>query len=147
MVQNPPAGMPRVIPYLHYTALPAALDWLERAFGLRRTLVMPGPDGSPMHAEMVLADGVIMMGPEAPEHDARSPQALGVVHSGLYIYVDELDAHYERAKAAGAKIVMPLEEMFWGDRMYTVLDLEGHHWSFAQHVRDVPPEQMKPPGM
>lgn len=145
MVKNPPEDMPRVTPYLYYNDLSAAMEWLKRVFGLQVRFVMPGPDGQPMHGEMTMADGVIMMGKADPERRAKSPADLGAASQGLYIYVDDVDTHCDRAKAAGATIVMPLEEMFWGDRMYAAVDLEGHQWTFAQHVKDVPPEEMKPP--
>ncbi len=146
MVANPPENMPRISPYLHYRDPGAAIKWLEKAFGLEVRFSMPDKKGSIMHAEMTYQDGVVMLGPAAPQYGNKSPLDLdGIVSQGLYIYVDDVDAHYRRAKEAGAKIQMELEDMFWGDRMYSAADLEGHHWSFAQHVKEVPPEEMQPP--
>ncbi len=99
-----------------------------------------------MHAEMGLHDAVIMMGPASTERRVQSPQDLGGVSQSLYIYVDDVDVHYEHAKAAGAMILMEPDEMFWRDRIYAVADLEGHQWTFAQHVKDIPPEKMQLPG-
>jgi uncharacterized glyoxalase superfamily protein PhnB len=145
MPQNPPEGMPRISPYLFYTDVPAALDWLAKVFGFELRLSMPGADGSIMHAEMILGDGVIMMGPASEEQDTRSPRELPGVNQSLYVYVDDVNAHFQRAKASGAAIVTEPVEMFWGDRMYSARDLEGHHWSFAQHVKEVAPEDLNPP--
>ncbi len=144
--RNPPEGMPRISPYLFYRDLPAALEWLEKAFGLETRMTVPGPDGKPAHAEMTLADGLVMMGPASDERKTKSPQDLPAVNQSLYVYVDDVEAHFARAKASGAKISAELETMFWGDRMYTAHDCEGHHWTFAQCVKVVPPGELKPPG-
>ena len=146
MPANPPAGMPRMIPYLFYNDLPAALDWLAKAFGLETRMSMAGPEGQVMHAEMQLRDAVIMMGPASDEQGSKSPADLPGVNQSLYVYVDDVNAHHQQAKKAGARIMSEPEDMFWGDRMYYAQDIEGHHWNFAQHVREVAPEDMKPPG-
>jgi uncharacterized glyoxalase superfamily protein PhnB len=143
MPQNPPADTPRIAPYLYYEDVAAALDWLGRAFGFREHVRMPGSDGSIMHAEMKLADGVVMMGRPGPEY--RNPKRLGQVTQSLYVYVEDVDLHYVRAKTAGATILEEPTDQFYGDRRYGAADPEGHHWYFAQHVRDVAPEDMKPP--
>ncbi len=146
MAQTPPEGMPRMTPYLFYNDLAAALQWLEKAFGFQPRMSMPGPNGEIVHAEMALEDAVIMMGPASDERGARSPQDLPAVTQSLYVYVDDIAAHFAQAKGVGAKIMSEPQDMFWGDRMYYALDCEGHHWNFAQHVRDIAPEDMKPPG-
>jgi uncharacterized glyoxalase superfamily protein PhnB len=145
MVKNPPENMPRITPYLYYKDLAAAMEWVGRAFGLSVRFAMPGPDGKPIHGEMTYADGVVMMGPTGPQCDGKSPKDLGGASQGLYIYVDDVDAHYRRAKEAGARITMEPADMFWGDRVYGALDLEGHLWSFARHIKEVAPEDMKLP--
>ena len=142
MIQNPPNNMPRISPYLLYEDVAGALDWLARAFGFRERLRLPGPEGKVVHAEMELAEGVIMMG--NPGADFRNPKQLGRVTQYLYVYVDDVDRHYEQAKRAGATILAAPEDQFYGDRRYQAEDLEGHRWSFAQHVRDVAPEDMSP---
>lgn len=143
MPKNPPENMPRISPYLYYEDVANALAFLSSAFGFEERLRMPGPDGGILHAEMELADGVIMLG--GPGADYRSPQRLGGVTQSLYVYVDDVDDHFERARAAKAKILEKPEDQFYGDRRYAAEDPEGHHWFFAQHVRDVAPEDMKPP--
>jgi uncharacterized glyoxalase superfamily protein PhnB len=99
-----------------------------------------------MHAEMDVEDSVIMMSPTSGSDVWKSPKSLGgSVTLGLYVYVGDVDSHCARARSAGATVVSDLEDMFWGDRTYVVEDLEGHRWTFAQHVRDVAPDQMDPP--
>jgi PhnB protein len=143
MPRNPPEDMPRISPYLLYEDVAGALEWLTRAFGLKERMRLPRPDGTVGHAEMELADGVIMMGNPGPEY--RNPKRLGAVTGSLYVYVDDVDKHFERAKGAGAKIREEPADQFYGDRRYGAEDPEGHHWFFAQRVRDVAPEDMKPP--
>lgn len=144
MVQNPPENMPRITPYLLYTDVESALAWLSKAFGFCERLRFPGPDGKITHAEMESGDSLIMMGNPGPDY--RNPKQLGQVTHHTYIYVDDVDQHYEQAKRAGAMILEPPEDQFYGDRRYGAEDPEGHHWYFAQHVRDVAPEDMKMPG-
>ena len=143
MPKNPPDNMPRISAYLLYEDVAAALDWLARAFGFRERMRMPGAEGKILHAEMELADGVIMMG--NPGADYRNPKRLGHVTQHLYVYVDDVDGHYEHARQAGAAILAEPEDQFYGDRRYGAEDPEGHQWFFAQHVRDVSPEDMAPP--
>jgi uncharacterized glyoxalase superfamily protein PhnB len=145
MAAGPPEGMPSIIPYLHYDDVAGALEWLAKSFGLAVHLSMPGSDGSILHAEMSFGNGMILLGPSNAEHGLRSPRSLDGVNQTLYVYVDDVDAHCRRARAAGAQILKEPVDMFWGDRMYTARDCEGHHWTFAQHVRDVAPGDMKPP--
>jgi PhnB protein len=142
MPSNPPENMPRISPYLYYEDVARALDWLSRAFGLRERMRMPGADGAIVHAEMELADGVVMMGHPGAEY--RNPRRLGAVTQSLYVYVDDVDRHCERAKECGAKVFEEPADQFYGDRRYAAEDPEGHHWYFAQHVRDVAPEDLKP---
>jgi PhnB protein len=141
MVANPPENMPRITPYLLYEDVASALDWLAKVFGLRERVRMPGPDGKITHAEMELADGVVMMGCPGPKY--QNPKRVGHVTQHLYIYVDDVDKHFAHAKEAGALILEEPQDQFYGDRRYGAADPEGHHWFFAQHVRDMAPEDMK----
>ncbi len=143
MPANPPENMPRITPYLYYEDVASALDWLTRAFGFHERLRMPGPHGKITHAEMELAESVIMMG--HPDPNYQNPKRTGHVSQLVSVYVDDVDKHFEQAKGAGATILAEPEDQFYGDRRYLAEDLEGHHWNFAQHVRDVAPEDMKPP--
>jgi PhnB protein len=142
MVDNPPEGFPRVTPYLLYNDVDAALDFMVKAFGFEERVRMPGPDGKAMHAEAGIGAGVVMMG--NPGSDYRNPTALGGATQLVYVYVDDVDAHCETARAAGATILREPADQFYGDRTYGAEDAEGHHWSFSQHVRDVAPEDMRP---
>ena len=142
MAQNPPENMPRITPYVYYEDVAAALDWLAKAFGFQERMRLPGPEGTVTHAEMGLADGVIMLGHPGPDY--QSPKRSGHMSQNVYVYVDDVDKHFEQAKGAGATILAEPEDQFYGDRRYSVEDPEGHHWYFATHVRDVPPEEMKP---
>ena len=143
MPANPPPGMPRITAYLLYEDVAGALDWLTKAFGLRERMRIADPGGRVSHAEMELEEGVVMLG--CPGPDYRNPRRLGAVTQELYLYVDGVDEHFERARAAGAKILEKPTDQFYGDRRYRAADPEGHHWVFAEHVRDVAPEDMKPP--
>ena len=141
MPKNPPANMPRITPYLLYEDVGGAIQWLARAFGFRERMRLTGPNGAIAHAEMQRDDGVIMMGNPGPQY--RNPKQLGHVTQMLYVYVDDVDKHF--ARQAGAKIIDEPADQFYGDRRYAAEDPEGHLWYFAQHVRDVAPEDMKMP--
>jgi len=132
-VQSPPAGMPQIIPQLPYQDVLAAIDFLERAFSFveRRDFRIEYPGG--VHAEMQLGDGIIMLGGPGG-HGAFPPKAEGNPSTLLMVYVEDVDAHYEQARAAGATIVAELADKFFGDRVYEALDREGHRWSFHQHT-------------
>ena len=132
-ITSPPTGVPQIIPQLPYQDVLAAIDFLERAFGfveLRENRI-EHPGG--VHAEMHLGDGVIMLGGPGG-HGAFPPKTEGNPSTLLLVYVDDVDRHCERARAAGATIVAELEDKFFGDRVYEALDREGHRWSFHQHT-------------
>lgn len=145
MAQNPPEGMQRVIPYILYADAPAALEFLGKAFGFEEQMRMPNADGTIMHAEVGYQDNVVMLATAVGEMGHASPKDLPGHHSAIVCYVDDVDAHYAQALAAGATILAELEDKFYGDRMYSAADCEGHQWHFATHVRDVAPEDLKPP--
>lgn len=135
MPKNPPEGYTRITPYLLYEDVDAALAFLERAFGFETRMRIPGPDGRTSHAEAELAGGAVMMGQPGPDY--RGPRHRGGPTVLVHVYVDDVDAHCARAREAGATIVTPLEDRFYGDRVYQAEDPEGHRWWFATHVRDV----------
>ena len=145
MAVNPIPDGPRITPYLLYEDVAAALDWLSRAFGLEEHGDrFTGQDGKVNHATMKIGDGLVMMG--CPGPDYRNPKRLGQATQHLYVYIEDADAHCKRARSAGADIVQEPKDQFYGDRTYAARDLEGHQWYFAQHVRDVSPEEMKAGG-
>jgi PhnB protein len=129
----------RATPYLLYEDVGAALDWLSRAFGFRECLRFQGEDGAVTHAEMELDGGEVMLGWPGPDY--RNPRRLGQTTQLVHVYVEDVDAHFERAREAGAEIVSEPQDHEYGDRRYDVKDPEGHLWSFAQRVRDVTPEE------
>jgi uncharacterized glyoxalase superfamily protein PhnB len=133
------------VPALSYRDPKTALDWLADAFGFELTMAIDGPDGdaSQGHYEMAFEGrGRIMVGAEWNEW-MRSP-ASGDGHTSGSVHVDvtrDIDVHCERARAAGATIVAEPSDQFYGDRTYRCVDLEGHHWTFSMHVRDVSREE------
>ncbi|MHC4469645.1 MAG: VOC family protein [Planctomycetota bacterium] len=142
MAQNPPEGMQRVIPHLVYADAPAAIDFLCEAFGFTERFRVPTEDGGVMHAEVGYEGNVVMLASAMPGMSLSSPKDLPARHAGIMVYVDDVDAHFVRAKAAGATIVAEPEDKHYGDRMYTAADPEGLHWYFATHVKDVPLEEL-----
>jgi uncharacterized glyoxalase superfamily protein PhnB len=137
MVQNPPEGYPRISPYLYYEDAGAAIEWLTQAFGFTERLRVPAPGGQAvMHAELELDGGVVMLGSQARD-TFKNPAHLGQSTSSVYTYVDDVDAHFARAKEAGAEIIQEPETQPYGDRHYGAKDPEGHEWCFGQHVEDV----------
>ena len=143
MAKNPPEGHQRVIPYLVYKDAPAAIEFLCKAFGFTERFRMPISDGKIGHAEIAYQDNVVMLATAVEEMGLASPLDLPAVHALVLCYVDDVDAHYERAKAAGATIQGEPEDKR-GDRSYRAVDPEGHRWFFATHVRDVAPDDMQP---
>jgi uncharacterized glyoxalase superfamily protein PhnB len=105
---------------------------------------MPGPDGkSIMHAEIKIGDSRIFLSEEFPEMGCRSPESLGGTASSLHLYVEDVDAAFKRAVAAGAQVKMPVADMFWGDRFGKLIDPFGHEWGMATHKEDLTPEEIR----
>ena len=131
--------MQTIVPYLLYEDVDAALEFLSKAFGFKEVLRYTGEAGYVNHAEMRLGDAAIFLGD--PGDDYRNPKRLGQETVGIHVVVDDVDAHCERAKAAGAEIVAEPTDQPYGDRRYDAVDPEGHLWFFAQPIRDVAPEE------
>jgi uncharacterized glyoxalase superfamily protein PhnB len=129
---NPPSHdlAPNIFPALKYKDGPAAVDWLVRVFGFEPQMVVPGPDSTVTHAELRLGTGAIMLGSTRPQ-EKDNPWANEPI--GIYVYVEDVEAHHDRAKAAGAVIVRPLQVTEYGSWEYSVRDLEGHLWSFGTY--------------
>jgi uncharacterized glyoxalase superfamily protein PhnB len=138
-----PEGYHTITPSLALRDAARAIDFYKKAFGAEERLRMPGPDGKLMHAELRIGNSLIMLGEEMPEMGVRSPEALGGTPVSFYLYIEDVDAFFNRAVAAGARPTMPLTDMFWGDRMGKLEDPFGHTWAPAQHTRDMTPEEMK----
>lgn len=124
------ATHPTVFPCIKYADAPAAIDWLEKAFGFAPKLVVPGDTGTIMHAELRGGAGIVMCG-SAADPEPGNPWAGAPF--GIYVRVDDVDAHHARAKAAGAEIVSPPTDKPYGARDYSVRDLEGRLWSFGDY--------------
>jgi PhnB protein len=142
-VKPVPDGYHTVTPYLIVNGAARALDFYRKAFGAKEQVRMPGPDGKVMHAEIQIGDSKVMLADEFPQMGARSPQSIGGTPVGICLYVARVDAVYEQAVAAGAKVERPLQDQFYGDRSGTVIDPFGHKWTIASHIEDVSPEEMQ----
>jgi PhnB protein len=141
---NPiPEGMHTVTPHLVCAGAGAAIDFYKKAFGATETSRMPGPGGKLIHASIRIGDSAVMLVDEMPEWGSLGPKALKGSPVVIHLYVDDVDAFAARAVAAGAKVTMPVADMFWGDRYGQLEDPFGHRWSVATHVRDVSPADMQ----
>ena len=119
-----------------------AYDFCQKAFGFEGRGLMPGPDGKPMHAELKLRDSVLMLGPENPAWKSASAKTLGNTPATLYLLVEDVDKVTTQAVNAGATLIQPPADMFWGDRTSTLLDADGNKWMLATHKSEPTPEQM-----
>jgi PhnB protein len=142
---NPiPEGYPRVTPYLCIDEGAAdAIDFYGKVLGATERMRMGGPDGRIGHAEVMIGESVIMLSDAYPEMGIVGPKALGGTPVTISVYVEDVDAAFERAVAAGATVARPLEDQFYGDRSGQFVDPFGHRWSIASHVEDVSPEEME----
>jgi PhnB protein len=131
-------SMQTITPYLLYEDVESALEFLSRAFGFEETLRYTGSAGYINHAEMRYGEGNIMMGD--PGDDYRNPKRLGAASVQIYVHVDDVDAVYERARAASAEIIEDIADQEYGARRFGAKDPEGHSWWFAQQIREVAPE-------
>jgi len=137
-----PDEYPRVTPYLHVDGADAAIAFYTDVLGATERGRMPGPDGTIGHAELQLGDSLIMLADEHPEYGVRGPRAFGGTPVTVHVYVEDVDAVFERALAAGATALQPVADQFYGDRSGQFEDPFGHRWNIATHVEDVPPEEM-----
>jgi uncharacterized glyoxalase superfamily protein PhnB len=132
MAQASQDGTPTMYPYFGYRDAALALQWLADAFGFEKTVEIHGPDGTILHAEMRFGAGAILLGTVDDEQSGQVPKDTSAAH-GIYVYVEDVDAHYERARAAGAHIVYGPEDTEFGTRRYRALDPEGYEWSFGTY--------------
>jgi PhnB protein len=132
-----PEGYHTITPTLTIRDAARAVEFYKQAFGAIERAVMKGPGGKLMHAELRIGDSIIMMADEFPEYGSLSPQSIGGSGTGLHIYVEDVDSAFDRAVKAGAKVEMPVADMFWGDRFGKLVDPFGHKWSIATHTRDM----------
>lgn len=136
---------PAVIPHLVVDGAAAAIDFYVKAFGATELGRVPGPDGKLVHAALTINGSTVMLNDDFPEfNDGKSttPTALGGTPVTIHLTVTDVEAKFARAVEAGAVVVMPLEDQFWGDRYGMVRDPFGHQWSLGQPVREVSPEEI-----
>ncbi|MEP7383847.1 MAG: VOC family protein [Gemmatimonadota bacterium] len=123
-----------ISPTLFYRDAPAMIAWLERAFGFRSRLIVPGDNGTIRHSELSLGSVVIMVCSSRPDRGWKSVAELGGASAGVCVAVSDPDAHHARAVAAGAEVIFPLQETHYGSRDYTARDPEGTSWTFGTYV-------------
>ena len=138
-----PAGYHTATPYLTVRGAAEAIEFYKRALGAAEMMRMPSADGARvMHAELRIGDSVIMLSDELDGGSSRSPQALGATTGHVHLYVADVDSAFDRAVAAGARVSMPLQDMFWGDRYGRVIDPFGQEWGLATHKEDLTPDEV-----
>ncbi|HVZ04752.1 VOC family protein [Hyphomicrobium sp.] len=142
-VKPVPEGLSTVTPHLICAEAASAIDFYKRAFGAQEMFRLDGPDGKIMHAAIQIGNSRVMLAEESPKWHAYGPKSLNGTPVTLHLYVEDADSFAQRAVDAGAKLVMPVSDAFWGDRYGQVEDPFGHRWSIATHVRDMTPEEIK----
>jgi PhnB protein len=142
MTKPIPEGYHSVTPYLIVDDADAALDFYARAFGAEELFRLPAGDRI-AHAEIRIGDSHVMLADESQEMGHLGPRSRGGPTSSLMVYLPDVDSAFRKAVDAGATATRPVENQFWGDRMGTVTDPFGHHWSLATHVEEVPPDEME----
>jgi PhnB protein len=143
MAKPIPDEYPRVMPYLIVDGAAAAMDFYKSVFGATERMRMPAPDGRVGHAELQIGEAVIMLADEQPEMGINGPRTIGGTPVSLLVYVEDADSAFERALAAGATSLQPMEDRFYGDRSGQFEDPFGHRWDVATHVEDVPPDELQ----
>jgi uncharacterized glyoxalase superfamily protein PhnB len=133
-VKPVPSGYHSVTPALNQSDAARTIEFCKKAFGAKERMRMPGPGGKIMHAELQIGDSIIML------NDAIQEPAQP---AGLFLYVPDVDKTVGKAVKAGATVLMPVQDMFWGDRFGRVEDPSGNRWGIATHREDVPPKEMK----
>mgnify|MGYP001465435475 CR=1 FL=1 len=139
-----PEGYHTLTPFLTVRDAARAIEFYKQAFGAAvRGDVAKGLDGKVLHSELKIGDSIMMLSDEFPEYGSLSPQSSGGAGMGLHIYLEGVNAAFDRAVKAGAQVEMPLADQFWGDRYGKLKDPFGHHWSIATHVKDMSEDEMK----
>ncbi len=139
-----PDGFHTLTPYLTVKGGAQAIEFYKKAFGAKERCRFASPDGQSLgHAEIMIGDSILMLADENPHFGNKSPQTLNGASTGLLICVPDVDAAFQRALDAGAKVMKPVETQFYGERSGTVTDPFGHVWTLSTHVEDVSPEEME----
>lgn len=137
-----PEGYEGATPYLIIKGAAGALDFYKKAFGATELMRMPAPGGTVGHAEIKIGKAIIMLADEFPQMNCKSPQAYGGSPVSVMLYVPDVDTFVNRAVTAGAKLLRPVKNQFYGDRSGSLEDPFGHQWHIATHVEDVPPDEL-----
>jgi len=135
-VKPVPAGVPVVMPMLVCRDPSAAIDFCKTTFGAEELVRRPGPDGKVAHAALTIGGAMIMIEAEFPTLSSRAPQPDGSSPVVIYVYVEDVDAAIERAVAAGAKVLLPAKNQFWGDRTGRIIDPSGHVWTLSTRIEE-----------
>jgi PhnB protein len=142
-VEPIPQGMPTVTPHIVCAGASDAIDFYKKAFGAVEAARIPGPDGKLMHGMVKINGSPVMLVDENPKWGIVGPKTLKGTPVTIHLYVEDVDRFVAKAVGAGAKVTMPVADMFWGDRYGVIEDPFGHHWSVATHVRDMTAEEMQ----
>jgi uncharacterized glyoxalase superfamily protein PhnB len=143
MTKPIPDGFHTATPSLVVSNSKEAIEFYKKAFDANEIYQMPAPDGKMMHAMIQIGDSFVMMSDEFPAMGCKAPTSIGGTAVTIHLYVEDADKIFNQAVKAGAKVAMPIMDVFWGDRFGTVTDPYGHSWAIATHQRDVFPEEMK----
>jgi len=138
-----PEGYSTVTPYLFVKGAASAIDYYKKVFGAQEIVRLNAPNGLIGHAELRIGDSMVMLSDENPQWGNKSPQTLGGSATSLHVYVEDVDAVVQGALDAGAQLIRPVKDQFYGDRSGSLLDPFGHLWSVATHIEDVSPEEIK----
>lgn len=141
--KNEVVGVHPVTPHLVCAGAADAIAFYKKAFGATEMMVLPGPDGKIMHACLSINGSSVMLADEFPEMGSRSPKALNGTPVTIHLVVDDVDKFAEAAISAGAKVAVPVADMFWGDRYGVMEDPFGHRWSVATHKRQVSESELR----
>lgn len=137
-----PDDYPRITPYLCVDGAAAAIDFITEVFDATERMRVPMPDGKLGHAEVTIGDGIIMVSDEYPEMGVVGPKSIGGTPVTVMVYVEDSDATFDKAIAAGATVVHPVDTHFYGDRGGQFVDPFGHRWNVSTHVEDVSPDEL-----
>lgn len=142
-VKAKPDGYHSLTPYLIVSGAARAIEFYGKVFDATETLRIPGQEGRVMHAEIKIGDSILMLADECPDMGFKSASSIGGTPVSLMVYVEDVDATAQKALAAGAQVLRPVQDQFYGDRSGTFLDPFGHVWTISTHVEDVAPEEMQ----
>jgi len=143
-VKKIPDGYHSITPNLIVKDGVKAIEFYKKAFGAKERMRMTTPDGKALaHAELQVGNSVIMLVDEFPQMKCLSPLSIGDTPVGLFLYVDDVDKTFNQAVSAGAKVLDPVKDQFWGDRHGIIEDPFGHRWSISTHIKDPSPEELK----